>query len=248
MIEVNYNKHTYKINECMKVIDFIKTKLKIEHRNIMACKLFNEVKSLDYVIDRNCKLELLDTSTSDGNRIYVRGLTFILAKAFNELFPNHKFIVNYSLGHSLFCEVESFSLKAKDISIIKKKMQEIIDANISYEKKTLTLEEAMKIYSDLGREDKVGLLETRMKTHVSMYYCEDYFNYFYGVMPLSTGYTKVFDLKKYENGLLLMYPRRFSQMLLRKILNLKNFLLLLKNTIICINCLESKLLQGLIDT
>ena len=99
---------------------------------------------------------------------------------------------------------------AKDIERITNSMKDIIAKDLPFEKRILTLEEAMSLYKEAGKEDKRGLLETRMKTHVSMYFCGETFNYFYGVMPISTGYTKRFDLIKYENGLLLVYPRRFS--------------------------------------
>ena len=96
-------------------------------------------------------------------------------------------------------------------------MQEIIDANMPIDKKVLTMEEAMHIYQKAGKADKLGLLETRMKSHVSMYICGDTFNYFYGVMPVSTGYMKYFDLVKYERGILLVYPRRFAPKQVEKI-------------------------------
>ena len=82
MITISYNNKNYKISKKMKVIDFMHDKLNLFDENIIACKAFNEVKSLDYLLDRDCKLSFLDTSTSDGNRIYVRGLTYILIKAF----------------------------------------------------------------------------------------------------------------------------------------------------------------------
>ena len=209
MIKILFDEKEYKISKKMKVIDFLHEKLNIFDEKIIACKAFNEVKSLDYIIDRDCRLKLLDTSTSDGSRIYVRGITFIMIKAFEELYPKEKFYVNYTLGHALYCEA-SFDLKEKDIKAISNRMKEIIKEDLPIEKRTITLEEAMNIYRDAGREDKRGLLETRMKTHVSMYYCGDTFNYFYGVMPISTGFTKKFKLEKYENGLLLHYPRRFD--------------------------------------
>ena len=210
MIKVLCQGKEYKIKEEMSVLDFIKSVLKINDTKIIACKLFNEVKSLNHVMDRDSKLELLDTTTADGNRIYVRGLTFVLIKAFEELYPGKRFFVNYSLGHSLFCEAQGMKLKVKDVEAIKEKMQQIIKKNIPFEKKTCTIQEAMDLYKSIGREDKRGLLETRMKTHVSLYYCGKTFNYFYGVMPVSTKYMTSFDLQKYEDGLLLIYPRRFS--------------------------------------
>ncbi len=209
MINVLYDNKNYEIPDKMSVKDFMKSILKLEDRSILACKVFNEVKSLDYVIDRDCKIKFLDTSTPDGSRIYVRGIIFILVKAFEELFPKNKLFVNYSLGHSLYCESDK-KLDNTDINAIITRMKEIISQDLPIEKRVLTLEEAMNKYKDAGREDKRGLLETRMKSHVSMYYCGDTFNYFYGVMPVSTGYTPKFEVTKYEKGLLLHYPRRFS--------------------------------------
>ena len=35
-------------------------------------------------------------------------------------------------------------------------------------------------------------VENKEKNTVSLYFCEDYYNYFYGVMPISTGfYSKI---------------------------------------------------------
>ena len=42
--------------------------------------------------------------------------------------------------------------------------------------------------------------------NIHMYYCDDYFNYFYETIATHTGATKVFDLQKYSNGFLLRYP------------------------------------------
>ena len=211
MIKVFYNNNAYEIENEMPVYFFLKDIVKADMNGILACKVFNEVKNLNFIIDRDCEIKTLDGTTSDGNRIYVRGLVFVLLKAFEELYPNKKFIVNYSLGHSLYCESEpDFIFTAEDIEKIKGRMQEIINEDLPIEKKILTIEEAMHMYEKAGKADKLGLLETRMKSYVSMYKCGDTFNYFYGVMPISTGYMKYFELKKYEKGVLLVYPRRFA--------------------------------------
>ena len=51
-------------------------------------------------------------------------------------------------------------------------------------------------------------VENKEKDTVSLYFCEEYYNYFYGVMPLSTGYIKLFDIKKYRDGFIVRYPSR----------------------------------------
>lgn len=217
-MQIFYENKAYELEDSMSVYDFLEEVVKEDMNNILACKVFNEIKSLHFVLDRPCTVEKIGPTSSDGNRIYVRGLVFVMLKVFEELYPNEKFIVNYALGHSLFCEATSnFIFTEDDIQKVKNRMQEIINKDIPIEKKLLTIDEAMHLYERAGREDKVGLLETRMKSYVSMYYCGSTFNYFYGVMPISTGYLKCFDIIKYENGVLLIYPRRFSPNKLEKV-------------------------------
>lgn len=218
MIKVFFNNMAYDLEKEMTVFEFLKDYVKVDTSNILACKVFNEVKSLNFVIDRNCEVELLDATTSDGNRIYVRGLVFIMLKACEELFSDKKIIVNYALGHSLFCESAlDATFSNEDIEKIKIRMNEIVSENLPIEKKILTIEEAMHLYEKIGKADKMGLLETRMKSHVSMYKCGETYNYFYGVMPITTGYMKYFELIRYERGFLLVYPRRFAPTQIEKI-------------------------------
>lgn len=211
MLNIEYGDKTYLVEEGTTAYSFAKDILKLDVEEILAAKVFNEIKSFDFKFEKDCKIEFVDYTMSDGSRIYVRGLTFIMLKAFEELYPNVKITVNYSLGHSIYCEVDD-SLIVDDgvVEVIFNRMREIVDSNLPFEKKILTIEEARSLFEKSGRDDKLSLLENRMKSHVSMYYCGDTFNYFYGVMPLFTGYVKYFDLIKYEHGLLLVYPRRFD--------------------------------------
>ncbi len=221
MIKVMYKDSSYEVNENTKVKDFL-TSIGVGLDDVLACKIFNEVKSLEYEMFRDCAIELIDYTTSDGNRIYIRGLTFILLKAIEELYPDIKMTVNYSLGHSIYCEPHNdIILNQEMIDKITARMHEIVDEDIPFEKKILTIEEAKNLYKEKNRNDKVGLLDSRMKSHVSMYYCGDTCNYFYGVMPISTKYLKYFEIKLYEKGILLVYPRRSNPTQIEKIIETK---------------------------
>lgn len=220
MINVNYRGNNFEVKEGISALDFIKEYINdIPFESIMACKISNEVKSLyDTTLKRDCIFDVVDYTTADGSRIYVRGLTFIMIKAFEEVFPKLKIIVNYSLGHSVYCETED-GTKITDEMIEKvgERMREIVKENICFEKKILSVEEAKTLYSENGRDDKIGLIGNRMKSHVSVYACGDTINYFYGVMPLSTGYIKYFDILTYENGFIIVYPRRSNPTKVEKI-------------------------------
>lgn len=222
MITVNYLNKEYTVEKGKKVADFIKENIDVDLYTIMACKIDNEVKSLSYSLNDNCTLSLIDYTTSDGSRIYVRGLTFVMTKAFEELHPDKRIIVNYSLGHSLYCEVaEGDDITEEEVAIIEAKMAEIIEKDIPFIKSELPVEDAKKMYARSNRHDKIGILENRMKSHVSLYSCGNTVNYFYGVMPLSTGFMKYYKVLKYEHGLLLVYPRRLNPTQIEKIKDTK---------------------------
>ena len=53
-----------------------------------------------------------------------------------------------------------------------------------------------------------GRLQFDLKNNeeIYMYYCEDYYNYCYGTLANRTGITKIFEIIKYDDGLLLRYP------------------------------------------
>ena len=223
MIIVTYKGTEYEVEEGTRALEFIKSGLKLDMDGIMACKISNEVKSLDdAVLKRDCVFDIVDYTTADGSRIYVRGLTFIMLKAFEELFPEVKITIRYSLGHSLYCAAEEEKeIPNEMLKQVEERMKEIIAENIRFEKKVLSVEEAKTMYQQHGRDDKVGLIGNRMKSHVSVYVCGGTMNYFYGAMPPSTGAVKYFDILKYESGLLLVYPRRSNPTKVQKIIETK---------------------------
>lgn len=179
-----------------------------EKENIIACMVNNEVKPLNYMLKENDEVELLNTSTRDGARTYTRGLLFIMAMAFNELYPEIKLTINFQLSSSMFCEVENDNITNDMIEKVKAKMQKIIDKDLPIKKVQMSKEEASQFIKKENTEIGEIQLENKDKKEVSLYFCEDYYNYFYGVMPISTGYINLFDIMKYNNGFLIRYPSK----------------------------------------
>lgn len=193
----------------MKVLEKFKTeinKAREEGRNIIACMCNNEVKSLNYDIKDKDKVELLDTSTRDGHRIYIRGILYVMAKALEATYPEAELNINYQLSNAMFCDIENMPITEEMIEKVKEKMSEIIRADIEITKVIMNKEEAENFYNNEKTKKGYAQIDNKQKESVSLYYCEDYYNYFFGVMPVSTGYTNIFDILKYKNGLLVRYP------------------------------------------
>ena len=207
-MKVIYKNIEVDVEENSKVIEAFKEKIEEENSNIIACKVNNEVKNLNYVLSKNDEIELLDTTDRDGGRIYTRGLLFIMSMAFKELYPQIKLNVNYQLKSSMLCELEKMEPTEEMLQNVKNKMQEIIDLNLKIEKVEMPRAEAIKFLEKENTTIGKVQLENKEKDTMSLYFCNDYYNYFYGVMPISTGYIKLFDIMKYEDGFLIRYPSK----------------------------------------
>ena len=195
----------------MKVIEIYSeeiNKAKEEGRNIIACMCNNEVRSLNYDVQENDNVQLLDTTTKDGHRIYVRGIIYIMAKALNKLYPKALLSINYHLSNSMFCQIDNMDVTEEFVQKLKEKMQEIIDKDLEIRKVIMTKEEAEEFYAHEKTLRGIAQVDNKQKETVSLYYCEEYYNYFYGVMPITTGYTNVYDVSKYKDGFLVRYPSK----------------------------------------
>ena len=72
----------------------------------------------------------------------------------------------------------------------------------------MTREEAKEFYRKHNTLRGKLQLETESKQEIVEYFCEDYFNYFYGVLPISTGFAKLYEIIKYHGGILIRYPSK----------------------------------------
>ena len=89
---------------------------------------------------------------------------------------------------------------------MKKEMQNIIDQDLKIKKVEMTRAEAKKFYEENSTSKGRLQFDFKENSIIYMYFCEEYFNYCYGVMANRTGIIKHFDIMKYENGFLLRYP------------------------------------------
>ena len=175
---------------------------------IIACDVNNEIKSLNYIPKENDTIHLVDVTTRDGRRTYIRGILYIMSKAFKECYPQTQLSINYQLTNAMYCEIENVKITQEMIDTVSKKMQEIIDKNLPIKKVEMTKEEAEKFYEKEQTMRGKLQLENKQKEEVSLYFCEEYYNYFYGIMPISTKFTSIYEILLYNDGFLVRYPSK----------------------------------------
>ncbi len=177
---------------------------------VIAAKVNNEVKSLKYEIYKNKQVTFIDISDVSGFLIYARSLYFLLYKAARDLYPNEQLTIKHSISGGKYCEFDNPDFNADETvtAALEKRMREIVEANLPFERKELPTIEALELYEKEGLTTKRNLIEDRNYLYTSVYMLDNCVNYFYGCLVPSTGYLKLFSLKKYENGLLLGLPSR----------------------------------------
>ena len=179
-----------------------------KYKGIIGARFNNEIKSLNYKLKESGTLEFIDMTDKDGMRIYRKGLIYIIGMAIEELYPNAKVIVHYQLSNALQCEIDNMEITDEVIEKINEKVNEIVANNYPIVKKSVSKEEAKAFYE--GKDTDKGRLQLELteKKQVSLYWCENYFNYFYGILPINKGFMKIFEIKKYNRGFLVRYPSR----------------------------------------
>ena len=205
-MQVNYRGVYIDVKKGTKVADLLKNEIKNSETNVIACKFNNEVKNLNYEITKNGNLELVDLNSKDGMRIYKRGLIYIIAKAFKEIYNDVLITINYQLFHAMYCTIDNIEITEDVIKKVKEKVDEIISKDLPIERRVMTRQEALKFYEKEKTLKGKLQLDLKTKKEVTLYYCEDYYNYFYGVLPNSTGFVTTYEIKKYNKGFIVRYP------------------------------------------
>ena len=207
-MQIEYKNTIIDIKKGTEVIEIVKKEVEARNNEVIACMFNNEIKSLNFKINQNGKLDLITIKDKDGMRIYKRGVIYIVSKAFNELYPEALLTINYQLHDSMLCEIDNMKVTEEMIRNVNKRVKEIIDSNLPIKKVIMTKKQAEKFYEKEKNLRGRLQIDLKQKKEVTLYYCEDYYNYFYGAMPISTGCIKEYELLKYEHGFLIRYPSR----------------------------------------
>ncbi len=179
--------------------------------DILGAMVNNTLKELDYILYKPKTVNFIGYTHPDGQRMYTRSLSMVLFKAVVDLYPDYKLKIEHTVSKGLYCELEGLTPDENHEKLVEKlhrRMQEIIEKDIPFEREEIRTEVALRIFEEFGLEDKCTLMRTRKQFYSSVYKLDDVVNYFYGYLVPSTGYLKHFNLVKYYKGMLLVLPKK----------------------------------------
>ena len=162
------------------------------------------------------ELTFITTRDRDGHRTYERGATMMFLRAMTHVFGKRieHLTLDYALGDGLYFRIvlknaegeEYGGLTDEKIAELKATMERYSKENEKFAKCKMSTQEAIELFRRHGMHDKERLLHYRRTSQTNVYRLGNYYDYYYGYMPPTTGYVNIFDLKRVTGGILLLLP------------------------------------------
>ena len=206
-LEIKVNGHKYQVSKGV-TLEELASQFQKEYRYpIILAKVNNILKELTSEITNQANIEFLDLTSREGNRTHISGLTYVLIYSIKKLYgKNADALVQHSLDKGIYIET-NFKLTSSKVAAIKEEMQRIIESDIPITKMTIDRLEAIDYFEKIGEKVKAGVMRYNTNTYITLYRLGNYYNYFYNLMPTSTGKLSAFNLTYIkENGFLLQFP------------------------------------------
>ena len=178
---------------------------------ILCAKVNNVSQGLKYRAFNSRQVEFLDYTSYIGRSVYCNSLCFLLCKVAKDIFPDCRVILRRPISKGYYCNIikgDSSEFTEADLNAVTERMREIVDADMPFRRHEVRNEEAVELFSRLGYEDKVKLLQTTGDVYANYYTLDGTPDHYYEALVASTGYLKVWSLTMYREGLFLRVPDR----------------------------------------
>jgi uridine kinase len=187
----------------------IAVKMNIQLINpILGAYVNNRVKPLDYEIVKPRQIRFFDYSNNDGQRMYIRTLSFVLYSAIKNLWPEAGLKIDHAISRGYYCEIEGKekNFTDDDLLLLKEEMGLILKRNLPVERKIIFSESAIELYDKEGLTSKALLFNEYGRLYAPICKLNGHVNFFYGHMLISSGCITNFGIERYYEGLLLRFP------------------------------------------
>ena len=178
---------------------------------IVSALVNNVSQGLKFRVYNSRDVEFLDVRHHTARLVYFRSLCFLLYKAAQDLFPGSKLNMEHPISKGFYCRIrksDGMTLNSNDIAALRVRMRAIVADDIQFHRHEARIDEAIRMFGELGLEDKVKLLETSGKAYTDYYTLDNTTDYYYGRLVPSTGYLDIWDIEAYRDGILIRIPDR----------------------------------------
>ncbi len=181
----------------------------LKDEDIIALRINGAAVHADYELIENSKVNFIRVNDRNGKKIYIAGLKYVYIKAIKDVLGSKTSVnIKHSLDKGLYTTIDGMDKVEKSlIEKIKKRMNQIIKADMTINAINVSKDDIIEYVSGNNEYEKVLNYTYMTNDAVTMYELDGEYNYFYDILPASTGVLKLYDLKILKpNGIVLSYP------------------------------------------
>ena len=181
----------------------------LNNDQIIALRINGKIVSSETELTTDSYVNYITIASRIGRKIYMKGLTYVYLLAIKELYDDKAVVyIKHSLDKSLYTEIKmKRQVDRTVVSLIKKKMKEIIKRDIPFRNISVSRNDAIEYSKSIEEYEKELNYTYMTKDSVTMCELGDMYNYFYYIMPASTKVLKRFDLTYVSPyGVAISYP------------------------------------------
>lgn len=165
-------------------------------RSAIVCKIDGQLSSMDTIVDKDCKFEVLTFDDEEGKKVYRHTCSHILAQAVHNIYPTVQLAIGPAVDNGFYYDFDfKTPITQADFDKIEAEMKSIIKANLAITRMVCTREEAVKLVQEMKQSYKAELLaDIPEGEEISFYKQGDFIDLCSGPHLTSTGKIKAFKL------------------------------------------------------
>lgn len=165
-------------------------------RDALCVKVNDKIISLDLPINENSTFKILTFNDKEGVYAFRHSTAHVFAHAIRRLYPNAKNTIGPPVEEGFYYDFDDLDITPEDFPKIEAEMQKVVDADLPFERRKITLEELKKLFPN--NQYKIELAEEFSKSgeELTTYKDGDFEDLCEGPHVTSTGMIKAFKLNK----------------------------------------------------
>ena len=189
------------------VLDAFKT-AEIDTKDMLAARVNNTLRNANYPLVEDSYIEKTTIEDSDGYRVYIRTVKFLLHMALKRAYPELKIEVCNTIDGVIYFICRNAKFTQDMAEELLKEMRTIVSRDSSFDRKVVSYEEAKYLFETCNDKASLESISLNMITHVTLYFSEDLYGLTDGILAPSAKYTPEFNIKKFRRGFALIVPRK----------------------------------------
>ncbi len=177
------------------VEDVLKSQSGGSKDGFIAARLNGRLTDLSGTVEEDATIEGVRTDSPEGMEILRHSAAHVMAQAVKTLFPRAKVAIGPAIENGFYYDFDvERPFSPEDLERIESKMADFISQKLTFRRREVERDEAIKIFRERGEQYKVELIEGFQDPVVSFYEQGDFIDLCRGPHIPHTGFLKAFKL------------------------------------------------------